>query len=222
VAPQTLTVQLQVSNRHPLQLHGVLFHAVTSTPGVAFYYFDYGDGVKALGDQPLAMHGYRHTGTFRAVAGVIDRAGRFASSAPVTIQVKDGIPPVVSIDSPRPGQRVRIGSAGLALSGHATDAGGLRSVQIAIQLVASARHFNTKGACIWYDGHVWLVLAGCTTPYFFDVPFSRGRWHFRIPAGATIPAGRYVVRMQATDRAGNVSHYYAVSLRTILPFELVR
>jgi hypothetical protein len=139
----------------------------------------------------------------------------------VLIRVRDGLPPVVTIDAPRPDQRMHLGSSGLALSGTVRDNVAVATVQLAVQLVASRQHFTTHGACIWYDAHQYLLLSACASPYFFDAQVRHGRWTFRIGAQATIPKGTYVVRARAIDRAGNISHYYAVSLRTILPFTLV-
>jgi hypothetical protein len=217
-----VSASLHVSSHNPLQLAGVLLDASGSTGPIAQYEFQYGDGVVETSTQPLATHGYRDTGNFQARVTVIGTSGQRAVSAPVSIHVRDGIPPVVSIGSPRPNQRMRLGAGGLTLSGRATDAGGVKRVQLAMQLVSSSRHFKTGGACIWYDAHVWLVLAGCGSPYWFDAHVAHGRWSFQIGSNALIPAGTYVVRVQAIDRAGNVSHYYAVSLRTILPFKLAR
>jgi hypothetical protein len=116
---------------------------------------------------------------------------------------------------------MRLGPSGLRLSGKVRDNVGVARVQLAIQLVASRRHFQTHGACIWYDSHQFLLLSACGAPYFFNAQSRHGRWSFRIDPKATIPKGTYVVRVRAIDRAGNISHFFAVSLRTILPFKLV-
>ncbi|MGI8414052.1 MAG: PKD domain-containing protein, partial [Solirubrobacteraceae bacterium] len=77
----SLQVHLKVSDHHPRQFVGVLFNAVASRGDGAAYFFDYGDGVTESSYQPLAMHGYRHAGTFRARVGVIERGGQAAASA---------------------------------------------------------------------------------------------------------------------------------------------
>jgi hypothetical protein len=222
VSAGPVSVTLHVSTHDALQFHGVLFRAQPSSTDIAVYGFAYGDGSVEYSYQPDALHGYRKPGTYHALVGVIDAAGNAAVSASVTIHVTDGVPPVVRINSPRSGQRVRLGGSGLGFKGSASDADGVAKVQIAIQLVSSAQHFKTGGGCVWYDGHTWLVLANCATPHFFTVPFAHGRWSFHMTPKVRIPAGSYVIRVRAIDRAGNISHYYALPLRTILPFELVR
>ena len=209
---------LRVSSSSPRQLAGVLLDASASTGSVATYTFHYGDGIVESSYSPLAMHGYAQTGVYRATVVVTDASGRQAASPPVTVRVRDGLPPVVSITSPRPGQRLRLRPAGALITGRATDAGGVRRVQLAIQLTGAV----SSGNCVWYNGRRGLVASPCGAPYFFPAGFARGHWRFRINRHARIPSGTYVVRARATDRSGNVSHFYAVSLRTILPFELVR
>lgn len=213
-----------MSDRHPLQLRGVLFDAVGSTGPISYYVFNYGDGVSETSESPLAMHGYRKAGTYHASVFVVNSAGGAARSAALTIVVRDGIPPVAAIDLPLSGQRVALGrGAGVRLRGTATDADGVKRVQLAIQLTSSARHFKIpRGDCVWYDGRDYLVATGCASPYYFTAHFARGRWSFTIPGAAQIPAGTYVVRVSATDRAGNVSSFFAISLRTVVPIRLVR
>jgi hypothetical protein len=218
-----LSAHLKVSDRTPRQFHGVVLDASSSTGTITSYVFHYGDGVVDTTYQPLAMHGYDTSGTYHATVVVSGAGGAQATSDPVTIHVRDGVPPTVSIDSPRPGQHVRLGKSGVRFTGDASDRGdGVSKVALAIELVHSKRHFKTKGNCIWYDGHQWLLLSACDSPYFFAAHYSHGRWSFRMDPAARIPAGSYVVRVVGIDRAGNISHYYAISLRTILPFELVR
>ncbi|HWC86716.1 MAG TPA: PKD domain-containing protein [Solirubrobacteraceae bacterium] len=217
-----LTVNLHVSSHNALQFHGVAFQAEPSSSDIVVYGFAYGDGAVDYSYQPDAMHGYRKPGTYHALVGVIDSSGDAAVSASVSIHVTDGVPPVVRIDHPRPGQRLRLGSAGVRFTGSASDTDGVSKVQLAIQLISSAQRFKTGGACVWYDGKTWLVLDACSSPHFFTVPYSHGHWSYRMGSKVRIPAGSYVIRVRAIDRAGNISHYYAVPLRTILPFELAR
>lgn len=217
-----LSVRLSVSDSHPKQLHGTSLQAVASEPAVLLYYFQYGDGTAETSAQPLASHGYMRAGTFYAKVSVLAVDGDTATSAPVTIHVRDGIPPTVRISSPRAGARVRLGSGGLLLAGRASDAGGIARVQLAIQLVASAIHYHRHGGCIWYDGRTGLVLASCQAPHFFAASHARDGWRAQIGPHASIPAGTYVVRVRAADRAGNVSSAYAERLGTIIPFRLRR
>jgi hypothetical protein len=222
-APSAVQASVSVSDTQPFQAHGVLFNASGSSGPVVTYVFNYGDGIVESTYQPLMMHGYRDIGTYNATVTVLGAQGQSATSAAVTVQVRDGTPPVVAIDSPRPHQTVRLGSRGILLRGRATDTGsGVKRVQLAIQLVSSSQHFKTGGGCIWFDGKVWLALAGCATPHYFAAKFANGRWSFRMKPATRIPAGTYVVRVRATDYASNVSYFYAIRLRTIVPFRFAR
>jgi hypothetical protein len=215
--------KLNVADTQPLQSHGVQFDASGSAGPIVTYVFNYGDGIVESTYQPLMMHGYRDIGTYYATVTVLDAQGHSATSAGVTVQVRDGTPPVVAIDSPRPSQTIRLGRRGILLRGRATDTGsGVNRVQLAIQLVSSARHFKTGGGCIWFDGKVWLAISSCSSPRYFAATFANGRWSFRMNPATRIPAGTYAVRVRATDFAGNMSYFYAVRLRTIVPFRLAR
>jgi PKD domain/Bacterial Ig domain len=222
-APIGVQASLSVSDSHPVQAHGVQFDASGSSGPVVTYVFNYGDGIVESTYQPLMMHGYRDIGTYNATVTVLDAQGHSATSSAVTVQVSDGTPPVVAIDSPRPNQTMRLGSRGILLRGRATDSGsGVKRVQLAIQLVSSSQHFKTGGGCIWFNGKLWLSLAGCATPRYFTSKFANGRWSFRMNPATRIPAGTYVVRVRGTDYAGNVSYFYAIRLRTIVPFRFAR
>ncbi len=216
-----LIAKLRVADRAPLQMHGVLLDASGSKGPITSFVFHFGDGTVVQSYQPLALHGYQTPGTYRAFVVVLDGSGHLAVSSRVSIRVRDGLPPVVRINLPRPDQRMHLGSSGLLLSGTVKDNVAVAKVQLAVQLVASRQHFTTHGACIWYDAHQFLLLSACGSPFFFDAQVRHGRWSFRVDPLARIPKGTYVVRVRAIDRAGNISHYYAVSLRTILPFTLV-
>jgi PKD domain/Bacterial Ig domain len=215
---------LTVSDAHPLQSHGVLFNASGSSGPIVTYVFNYGDGIVESTYQPLMMHGYADIGTYYATVTALDGQGHSATSAAVTVQVGDGIPPVVAIDSPRPHQTLRLGARGILLRGRATDSGGsgVERVQLAMQLVSSAQHFKTGGGCIWFNGKGGLSLTACARPPYFAAKYANGRWSFRMNPATRIPAGTYVVRVRATDFAGNVSYFYAIRLRTIVPFRLAR
>jgi hypothetical protein len=219
-AAQALTARLRVSERSPLQLHGVLLDASSSRGEIVQYLFRYGDGIVERSYSPLALHGYRNPGTYRATVTVLDPIGRRATSGAVKIRVRDGIPPVVRIDSPRSGQRLRLRTAGVVFRGGASDAHGVSRVELAIQLISPTRQFKTHGKCVWYDPRRVLVLSDCSVPVFFAVKYAHGRWRFRMSPNPALPAGTYVVRALAIDRAGNISHFYSIRLRTILPFRL--
>lgn len=218
-----LQAKLSVSDTNPREFRGVLFNASTSTGPIVTYVFNYGDGIVESTNQPLMMHAYQNIGTYDATVVVLDAQGHSAGSVGVLVQVLDGTPPVVKIASPRPSQKVRIGKGGLLFRGLAQDPdSGVARVQLAIQLVHSSLRINTGGLCIWYDGKVWLTLRNCASPRWFTAKLSGGRWSFRMSPASRIPAGSYVIRVRGVDPAGNTSAFYALRLRTILPFRLSR
>ncbi len=198
----------------------MLLDASASRGGIAQYVFHYGDGVVDRSYSALALHGYRSPGTYRATVTVVDASGQRATSSGVQIRVRDGVPPVVRIDSPGADQRLRLGTAGALFRGVASDSRGVSKVQLAIQLISPTRQFKTHGKCIWYDPRRVLVLSACAAPVFSAAQYAHGRWRFRMSPSAVLPAGAYVVRARAIDRAGNISHFYSVHLKTILPFKL--
>jgi hypothetical protein len=222
-ASGSLTAQLTVSNHNPRQLRGIMFDASGSSGPIAYYDFVYGDGVSEVTYQPYMMHAYHNVGTYHATVYVLDASGDVAHSSSVTIHVRDGIPPVVAIDSPRSGQRIVVSSGGFTLRGTATDAGGVQTVQLAIQLTTYPPHFKVPSSyCVWYNNRTtYLVASACGNPYYFDVPYANGRWSFKLPAKPQAPSGTYYVRVRATDHAGNVSSFFALPLHTITPFSLV-
>jgi hypothetical protein len=215
-------VRLVVSNLDPLQLRGVTLRVVSTLPTIVAYYFRFGDGDGEVTAVPLASHGYAKPGTYHATVAVAQRGGAVAVSKSVTIHVRYGLPPAVSITTPRPGEQMTLGSTGLVLAGHASAPDGIRRVQLAIQLISSNRRYVTHGGCVWYDAKRGLVLTSCQNPYFFDAIAAHGGWHFHIPGSATIPAGVYVIRVRAVDRVGNESSAYTERQRTILPFTVRR
>lgn len=224
-APPTspLQAKLRVSDTSPREFHGALFDASGSSGPIGTYVFNYGDGIVESTNQPLMMHGYQNIGTYNATVVVLDAQGHSATSAAVTVNVLDGTPPVVRIDSPRPNRKVRFGKRGVVFRGIAQDPdSSIQRVQLAIQLVHSSLHLKTGGLCVWYDGKAWFDLSTCAAPHWFAARLSGGRWSFRMSAASRIPAGTYVIRVRAVDPAGNMSYFYAVRLRTILPFRLAR
>jgi hypothetical protein len=223
-AAPPIELHLSLSTRDPRQLRGVMMHATSDDTTIVLYLFEYGDGTHETTAQPLASHGYARPGTYHAKVFALDRAGRFGESSPVTIHVRDGVPPTVSIDTPRPNAHFSLRPGGVTLKGRASDAGGVHQVQLAIELVSSKTHFPTHGGCVWYDPdrpatpRAGLVLSGCQAPVYFSATFAHGRWQYRIPSGASLASGTYVARVRASDRAGNVSAAFSEQLHTLIPF----
>jgi hypothetical protein len=219
--PAPLTVKLAVSNANPRQNHGAVFTATPSSGGVAIYgyLFRYGDGVEESTYQPQATHAYPIPGTYEATVAVIDVKGRAATSAPVRVMVRDGVPPVVRITSPRAGQHIHLGQSGFVIRGTAVDPGpvasGVRRVELALEFLSA-----TARGCPWFDGQHALVVRGCGSPLFFRAKVQNGGFSFRLDPHLAWLRGEYAVRVRAVDWAGNVSDFYAIKLRTILGFFL--
>ena len=223
-APTPLTVKLTVSDSKPKQRRGVLFDASASSGGVPIsqYVFRYGDGVQETSYQSMMMHAYANPGTYTAFVAVLDTEHRVAVSSPVTVTVRDGVPPVVAITSPRSGQHAHLGHSGFVITGTAVDPGrgasGVRTVQLALEYLQTTR----SGGCPWFDGHSGLAIRACTNPLYFSAKLQGSHFSFRLNPHLTWPAGNYAIRVRATDYAGNTSDLYAVKLRTILGFRLAR
>jgi hypothetical protein len=175
--------------------------------------------VHETSSQPIAMHAYQRPGRFHVNVTVTDVHGVGTTSGSVTVKVRDGVPPVVRINSPRPNQRVHL-SRGIVISGSAADPGpgasGVRRVEIALQFLSIG-----GPGCYWYDGQHSLVVRVCGSALFFRTSLKGKRWSFRLDPAVRFPSGFYAVRVRGIDRAGNVSNYYAVRLHTILGFELL-
>lgn len=213
--------KLQVSQTRALQLRPVAFNASKSSAasGIRAYTFAYGDGIVETTGQPFMLHAYSRPGRFHARVTITDAHGVSTTSTAVTIRVRDGVPPIVRIDHPKPNQHVRLSPSGVTISGSAHDPGpgasGVRRVQIAVQYLSIG-----GPGCYWYDGQHSLAVRVCGRPLFFGVGRHGRRWSFRLDPAIRFPAGVYAVRVRAIDHAGNVSQWYAVRLRTILGFFL--
>ena len=201
----------------------MLFDASGSSSRVAIvgYVFNYGDGIKESTYQPLMMHAYSVPGTYHATVTVVDANFRSATSAPVTIAVSDGLPPVVRINTPRPGERAHLGHSGFVISGTAVDPGpgasGVRRVELALEFLSVPA--GARG-CPWFNGTHALDVRSCASPLFFRAKLKGAHFSVRLSPHLAWPAGEYALRVRGVDWAGNVSDFYAVKLRTILGFGL--
>ncbi len=156
---------------------GVTFSAAGSRDpegAIASYVWRFGDGETATTAAPQVDHVYRNEGTVGATVVAVDVLGlASAPSAPATITVTDGTPPLISVDRPRRNQTVRIITrrtrtvtrAGtrrrvtttrrnrIRFRGRALDRSGVRNVSIALRQVSrlprkrtTRRRTSTAGA----------------------------------------------------------------------------
>jgi hypothetical protein len=221
------SASLTVSTRHARQGHAVRFDASKSRVvggAVSFYDFNYGDGKEDATAQPIVTHAYQSTGVFHARVQVVTTCDTIATSPVQDIRVAYGRAPSARIDAPQPNQTVHFRRGGLDLRGTVHSSVGVRSVELAIQLIAllHGRARAAAAGCYWYDGRRQALRAhSCSTPLFFRVGVGGSRWSFHIGTSARIVAGQYAARVRATDRAGNSTTVFSPRLRNILAFKLV-
>jgi PKD repeat protein len=214
-----------VSDQHPRQRHGVLFDASSSSSDAAIvsYTFNYGDGIQESSYQPQMSHAYSVPGAYQATVTILDANGGTATSPAVTVYVRDGVPPVVRINSPRSGQTAHLRHSGFVISGTAVDPGpgasGVRIVELGLVFLSVPPGFN---GCPWFDGQHALKVRLCNSPLWFGAKLGNGTFSFRLNPHLAWPTGQYAVRVRGIDWAGNVSDTFAVKLRTILAFRLTR
>ena len=112
----------------------------------------------------------------------------------------DSTPPSATIRGLREQARFRRGNAPRTLNGTVqTDASGLTDVRLRLTRTVGPR-------CSYYSGRAERILrtrtCGARGPRFFSIG-SKPDWSYLLPAD--LPRGRYVLDVQAVDRAGNSS-----------------
>jgi hypothetical protein len=107
---------------------------------------------------------------------------------------RDTRAPRARISSPSNGRRYRRGPR--LLRGSATDdATGVGAVRLAL------RQYVPGKRCRWWNGNrERFVKRGCRSPLFFAAGTGE-RWSYLLPRA--LPRGRYLLQVQASDRAGN-------------------
>lgn len=110
----------------------------------------------------------------------------------------DTRPPGGSIGSVKEQQRFARGKAPRTLSGVATDAQGIRRVQLRLTRTDGSR-------CARFDGRrerfVNTTKCGAVNALYFDAGTS-GDWSYLLPS--TLTRGRYVLDVRTTDATGNI------------------
>jgi hypothetical protein len=159
--------------------------------GIAGYHFDFGDGTGADSPTPAATHTYARPGAYGATVTVTDAQGLAgAASAPVAVQITDGVAPTVRITSPRNRGRLRLRTkrhklAPIRFSGSAADDTAVASVALTLRQVVKRRH-KPK-------------------PRTFRASVRQGIWTYKLKRGVKLRKGSYELRATAVDAAGNVS-----------------
>jgi hypothetical protein len=102
------------------------------------------------------------------------------------------------------------------LRGRASDATGVRSVEIALRRFEGRR-------CRWYDSRRRaFVLGACATPKFFRAVVNDFGWSFTFPSRVNPALGRYELRVRATDFVGHRTTAFTARAKTLTAFRIVR
>ncbi|HYF25427.1 MAG TPA: PKD domain-containing protein [Baekduia sp.] len=187
--------------------------------GLAQYRFEFGDGTSETSTSPKVQHAYKDVGSYQARVTVTDQAGATAASAPVTVQVADGVVPAVKVLQPSDGQRfnrfttrkVRIKGSKrtrtvkrttlIRFQGTASDASGLDRVELTIQLGDAS---GTR--CRYLDPKKGVIVSSrCSAPVSFRVALRDGIWAYRTKSSTKLRTGVYRVTATAFDKTGNTA-----------------
>lgn len=214
--------------------------------GIVEYRWDFGDGNRAVTKSGGVIHTYAQVGTYQATLQVVDDQGGVSDvSAAQAVVVKDGIPPAVSIINPVEGRRLNLKSTyrlgarrpkprQLTMLGTVADASGVQSVEVTLYVVkrdrvktASRKKRRTARSsqtapkrCEFYSGRLF-AKKDCSKEIWLKVPvISGGTWALSTKKGLRLPAGRYQMRVRATDTAGLMSTGFTKKDKTLVDFSV--
>ena len=132
-------------------------------------------------------------------------------------------PPAVTLSRPRANQHLRRFSArthkrlAIVVSGRATDAQGVATVELAIERLPR----SAAGRCTWLAGSR-LRSRSCDQPTLLRARLhATGAWSYTIAPRAQLPAGRYRVVVRGTDKLGT-SGNAAPAARVAVTFRLTQ
>ena len=238
-----------ITNKNPRQNEAVGFISGSTDPeqnaggGITEYRWDFGDGVKETTKVPGVAHTYTQIGTYRTTLQVVDAQGAVSEPAPVQeVVVKDGIPPVVTITTPKQGQRKNLKSTyllgakrpkprSLTLRGNVADASGIESVEVALYVVKRDKVKRAKKkkrarrsqaapkTCEFYSGRLF-AKKDCTKEIWLKATLLGDGWELKTKKGLRLPAGRYQVRVRATDLTGLPSAGFSKAAQTLVDFRV--
>ena len=226
------TARLVVNPASPVQNQDITLDASGSTDpeagvggAITRYEWDFGDGSPLeTTTGPVHSHRYAQIGTYNVTVRVTDNFG--AVSAPsdaFAVNVRDGIPPQVRIVAPKNNQRFklyrttkrRVGGRTVTtrrrnqirFAGNATDAFGVRSVELSIRLVRTPpRRTATRsqtGTCRYLNPSRNIIVGRrCSRPLFFPISLREGLWAYRTKRNARLRAGDYQATLRVTDNNG--------------------
>ena len=219
-----------ITDANPRQNQPVGFISGSGDPeqgaggGIVEYRWDFGDGTKQTTTAGAVAHSYANVGAYKATLTVVDKQGAVSDPAPLqTVTVKDGIAPAVSITAPRNGQRLTLNPKPrkgrkraprrLTVRGSVSDAAGVKSVEVA--LTQTHRGKRRLSPCRHYSGRV-LARKACDAPIWVKATLNGTSWRLVTKKRLRLVAGRYELRVRATDVGGNRSAAPSTNDRTLV------
>lgn len=178
--------------------------------GIAQYVWDFGDGTTETTTTPTVKHVFKAVGTFDARVTVTDPAGLSATSPVVAVRVLDGVKPEVTITEPKNGKRFnrvtrkRVGGRTrttvnrIRFAGTASDAQGIRRVDVNFQL-GGRSGVNCKFLDVKRGR---IITRRCSAPPYYRVAIRGDKWAYRSKATTKFGLGLYKLTVAATDNSG--------------------
>jgi hypothetical protein len=231
-----------VTDKNPAQGQIVGFVSGSTDPeqdaggGIVEYVWDFGDGTREVTRAGGVAHAYSRLGTYNVTLQVRDRQGGVSEvSAPQAVTVRDATPPRLSLVVPTPSQVLKLVKRKLPLTvlGSWEDVSGVRSIQIAVQVVkrdkvkkpAARKRTKKKKAkrsattCEFYSGRL-LARKRCDRPIWLPAVINGKGFALQTRKGLRLPAGVYEIRVRATDAVGNATVGFSAAEKTLVRFRV--
>ncbi|WP_354702021.1 hypothetical protein DSM112329_02367 [Paraconexibacter sp. AEG42_29] len=220
----------------PKQNEVVTFDASKSfdfDPGdrIVSYKWFFGDTQVAETTTPTTTHAYSVLGIFNPTVTAVDTKGLESPAGKIaTLVVGDGAAPVVGVSKPSRGGsyaitvKSRVGGKiknvfdkdllkKVIFAGKATDASGIKFVQISIQRLAigSATVPASPKTCVFLGTNkTTFQTASCKKPIFFTVANKDGVFSYHLKSTVRPKAGKYQLAVLAVDGADVLSNAFTV------------
>ena len=180
---------------------------------IAGYGVDWGDGTRSNGADNVLRHAYDRPGTFEIKMVAVDRSGAFSEVATETVTVTDGSPPQLLVTRPKEGSTAELAGRApqvMKVRGVFADPSGAERIEVAIT--------RRAGGCTHYDGRRFAKGA-CKKPRLLPATIKGTR--FRLDTRALrFKPGRYLLRVKATDTAGNATAGFRKDDDTLVAFKV--
>lgn len=180
---------------------------------IAGYGVDWGDGTRTNGADNVVQHAYDRAGTFEVKMVAVDRSGAFSEVASRTVTITDGTPPQLLVTRPKEGSTAELAGRTpqvMKVRGVFADPSGAERIEVAIT--------RRTGGCTHYDGRRF-VKGACKRPRLLPATIKGTR--FRVDTRALrFKPGTYLVRVKATDTAGNATSGFRKADHTLVAFKV--